>query len=93
MVITEATVINWLSANFPSVLLGLTAAITYVVIYSRLRTFLDRIETTEKALIQQSKELARLKTKLSRVILTHCQRHSEDMANLMKIEDEETNDD
>lgn len=93
MVITEATVINWLSANFPSVLLGLTAAITYVVIYSRLRTFLDRIETTEKELIKQSKEVARLKAKLSRVILTHCQRHSEDMANLMKIEDEEKNDD
>lgn len=93
MVITEATVISWLSANFPSVAIGLTAAITYVVIYSRLRAFLDRIETTEKELIKQARELSRLKTRLSRVILTHCQRHSDDMASLMKTEDEEKDND
>lgn len=88
MGITEATLTNWLFANWPSAAIGLSAATTFVLIYSRLRAFLDRIEATEKELIQQAKEIWMLKKKVSKLILTHCQRHSDDMPSLMKIEED-----
>lgn len=89
MVITEATVISWLSANFPSVAIGLIAATTFIVIYLRLRTFLDRMDNAETELIKVRKDLYRIKMKVSQMVLMHCKLHKEDMEALMKIEPEE----
>lgn len=90
MVITEATVISWLSANYPSVLIGLTVAIIYVAAYLRLKAFFDRMEKVETELTAQKRELVRLKSKLSQLILSHCQQHKDDLKELMQ---EKKNDD
>ena len=84
MAITEATVINWLSVNYPSVLIGLSAAIIYVVAYLRLKAFFDRMEKMETELTTQKRELVRLKSKLSQLILSHCQQHKDDLKELMQ---------
>ena len=90
MVITEATVISWLSANYPSVLIGLSVAIIYVATYLRLKAFFDRMEKVETELTAQKRELVRLKSKLSQLILSHCQQHKDDLKELMQ---EKKNDD
>lgn len=92
MGITEATVISWLSANFPSVLIGLIAATTFTAIYYRLRTFLDRMDKAETELVKISKNLYRLKLKVNQIILSHCMKHREDMEELMKIPPEDSKD-
>ena len=84
MVITEATVINWLSANYPSVLIGLSVAIIYVAAYLRLKAFFDRMEKVATELTAQKRELVRLKSKLSQLILSHCQQHKDDLKELMQ---------
>jgi hypothetical protein len=89
MVITEATVINWLSVNYPSVLIGLSAAIIYVVAYLRLKAFFDRMEKMETELTAQKRELVRLKSKLSQLILSHCQQHKDDLKELMQEKKDE----
>jgi len=89
MPITEATLISWLSGNWPSVLLGLTAAITYVAAISRLQKFTARIDTTERELLRISHEIACQKAKMARVMIHHCRRHPEDMEQLMKITEDD----
>lgn len=84
MVITEAAVISWLSANYPSVLIGLSVAIIYVAAYLRLKAFFDRMEKVETELTAQKRELVRLKSKLSHLILSHCQQHKDDLKELMQ---------
>ena len=84
MVITEATVISWLSANYPSVLVGLSVAIIYVAAYLRLKAFFDRMEKVETELTAQKRELVRLKARLSQLILSHCQQHKDDLKELMQ---------
>lgn len=84
MVITEATVISWLSANYPSVLIGLSVAIIYVAAYLRLKAFFDRVEKVETELTAQKRELVRLKARLSQLILSHCQQHKDDLKELMQ---------
>ena len=84
MVITEATVISWLSANYPSVLIGLSVAIIYIAAYLRLKAFFDRMEKVETELTAQKRELVRLKARLSQLILSHCQQHKDDLKELMQ---------
>lgn len=84
MVITEAAVISWLSANYPSVLIGLSVAIIYVAAYLRLKAFFDRMEKVETELTAQKRELVRLKARLSQLILSHCQQHKDDLKELMQ---------
>ena len=90
MAITEATVISWLSANYPSVLIGLSVGIIYVVAYLRLKAFFDRMEKVETELTSLKQEQVRLKAKLSQLILSHCQQHKDDLKELMQ---EKKNDD
>jgi len=92
MVITEAMLTSWLSANFPSVLIGLITATTFIAIYLRLRVFLDRMDKAETELVKVSKSLYRLKLKVNQIVLFHCRMHKEDLESLMKMDPEDQKD-
>ncbi len=85
---TEAQTLKWLSENWPSVLVGLSAGITYVAAYLRLQTFLGRIDKAEKEMVRLAREMVHLKVKLAQVVLTHCQKYPAEMERLMKIEED-----
>jgi len=79
---------TWLSANWPSVVLGLSAALIYISAWSKLNAFLLRIEKDEKETARQGKELVQVKQKVGQLCLIHCKRHGEDLDRLMKVEEE-----
>lgn len=90
---TETQVLTWLYSNWPSVLLGLSVALIYVSAWSRLNTFLARIEKSEKATVKQAQELVQVKVKIAQLCLIHCKKYGDDLDKLMKIEEEPPNDD
>lgn len=89
MLPTEPQVINWLYANYPLLLIGLMT--TSLVVYGTLKinAFLQRVENLEKELVVQKAGWVLVKMKVAKVILIHCTRHSDDMKELMKVENSE----
>lgn len=89
MPLTEVQVIAWISANWPSVVIGLSAASIYGVAWKRLSEFLSEQERLRKEVERQRVQLNHVKIKLAQLARAHCVRHSEDMDRLMKISEEE----
>jgi hypothetical protein len=89
MLPTEPQIFKWLSENYPTVLIALIVISLSVYAALKLNAFMQRIESLEKEMVKQKAEWLQVKTKLALVVLTHCQRHSDDMAKLMKVESED----
>ena len=87
MPITEAQAWIWISSNWPSVVIGLSVAITYVAAYSRLVAYLGRLEKVEKELLRSNREVMQLRIRVAKLTVNHCQRHPEDLERLMHIDE------
>jgi len=92
MLPTEATLITWLSAHWPSLMIGLSGALIYVTVYVKLTAFLARVDTAEKAILKLNRKCLLMRMKVERLVLQHCSRHEEDLKELMKPEREEEDD-
>lgn len=89
---TEATLISWLSGNWPSLMIGLSGALIYVSAYVKLTAFLARVDAAEKAIVKLNRKCLLTRIKVEKLVLQHCSRHEEDLKDLMspaKEEDEE----
>lgn len=89
MLPTEATLITWLSSNWPSLVIGLSGALIYVTAYLRLAAFLARVDAAEKAIVKLNRKCLLIKMKVEKLVLQHCSRHEEDLKELMRPDREE----
>lgn len=89
---TEATLITWLSDNWPSLMIGLSGALIYATAYLKLTAFLARVDAAEKAIVKLNRKCLLTRIKVEKLVLQHCSRHEEDLKELMKPEREEEDD-
>jgi hypothetical protein len=89
MLPTEATLITWLSNNWPTLTIGLSGALIYATGYIKLVAFLARVDAAEKAIVKLNRKCLLVRMKVEKLILQHCSRHEEDLKELLKPDREE----
>jgi hypothetical protein len=89
MLPTEATLITWLSNNWPTLTIGLSGALIYATAYLKLVAFLARVDALEKSIVKLNRKCLSMKLKIERLVLRHCSRHEEDVVDLLKSDKEE----